>query len=77
MIFFNKIVSGSQELTAGLRDCVYKKEPPTLEQADKWYRTMKLVTRAIHERLFVVMTAQAKGWQFAKDLDFFQSGAKI
>lgn len=74
MVCFDKIVPGAQEVCLGLRQAVENKEAPTAEDAARWYSLMKKVNRAINERIFVVMTAQTKGWSFAKDLDFYQSG---
>lgn len=77
MVFFNKIIPGTQEVLLSLRHNIQEKKAPTLEEAMRYYTVLKAVTKANHERLFVVMTAQSKGWSFAKDLDFYQSGTVI
>jgi hypothetical protein len=74
MVFLNKIIPLSQELTKSIRAVAKSTDPPTKEQLAHWYSLAKSVSRHEHERLFVVMTAQQKGWSFAKELDFYQEG---
>ncbi len=71
---FEKVVPDLQEVALAVRQCSKENTPPTKEQVDQWWSVLKDVTRAEHERLFIVMTAQWKGWQFAKELDFYKSG---
>lgn len=66
-----------QEVYLGLRTSALGKVPPSQEDILRWESLMKAVLKAEHERLFIVMTAQSKGWQFAKELDFYQSGIKF
>ena len=56
------------------REAVLEKEGLDADEVKKLYDLLKYAVRAQNERLFVVMTAHAKGWQFAKKLDFYQSG---
>jgi hypothetical protein len=74
MVFLGKIIPPSQELTKSLRAVAKSDEPPTKEQLAQWYTLAKTVSKHEHERLFVIMTAQEKGWTFARDLDFYQNG---
>lgn len=74
MVHFEKVVTGQQEVYLALRECVKSNEIPTKEQLAQWEETMKQVLKAEHERVFIIMTAQTKGWSFAKELDFLQSG---
>jgi hypothetical protein len=39
-----------------------------------WYQLTKNAFRALDDRIFIVMTAQAKGWSFAKDVNFYREG---
>lgn len=36
----------------------------------------KSASRAVIKRLFVTMTAQSRGWAFARDLNFLQEGGE-
>ena len=74
MVFFNKTIPGIQESFLIARPAVLAKEDIPAAKAKEIYEALKMVARAEHERLFVVMTAQAKGWPFAKELDFYLSG---
>ncbi len=74
MVYLNKVIPATHELTKSLRVFAKGDDPPTKEQIQQWYTLSKAIAKFEHERLFVIMTAQAKGWNFAKDLDFFQEG---
>ncbi len=75
MVHFNKTIPGIQDAFLVAREAVLAKDAIPADKAKEIYETLKLVARAEHERLFVVMKAQAKGWPFAKDLDFYLSGS--
>lgn len=77
MTFLYKSLPGSQDILLTLRSALKKDEPLTKEEMRRLYEVSKKVTKADGDRLFVVMTAQAKGWNFAKELDFYQSGIRI
>ncbi len=74
MVYFNKTIPGIQESFLLARKAVLEKGPIPAEEAKLIYDSLKEVARTEHERLFVVMTAHAKGWSFAKDLDFYMTG---
>ena len=57
-----------------MRRCSKGNTLPTKEDVDRWGSTLDHVSCAEHEPLFKVMTAQRKGWQLAKELDFYKSG---
>ncbi len=75
MVFFEKTIPGVQEAFLIAREAVLEKEDLPAEKVKEIYNLLKLVARANHERLFIIMTAHAKGWTFARQLDFYQSGA--
>ncbi len=77
MVFFENTIPDCQEAFMIARAAVLEKEGLDAEEVKKIYDLLKYAVRAQNERLFVVMTAHAKGWQFAKKLDFYQSGAKF
>ena len=74
MVFLNKAIPPTHELLRDIRKSVRSNEPPNKEQMQAWYALVKSASKALDERLFIVMTAQSKGWTFAKDLDFYQEG---
>ncbi len=74
MVHFEKVIPELQEMALEVRRCAKDNVPPTKEAVDRWWSALKHVTRAEHERLFIIMTAQWKGWQFAKELDFYKAG---
>ncbi len=45
-------------------------------QLKAWRKQLRESVQAMDKRCFVIMTAQTKGWSFAKELDFYQSGEK-
>ncbi len=77
MVYFNKTIPGIQKSFLIARKAVAEKGPIPAEEARLIYDSLKEVARAEHERLFVVMTAHAKGWSFAKDLDFYMTGCLL
>ncbi len=77
MVFFENTIPDVQEAFLMAREAVLEKEGLNADEVKKIYNLLKYVARAQHERLFVVMTAHAKGWQFAKKLDYYQSGANL
>ncbi len=73
MVHFEKIIPDLQDLALEVRKCSKDNTPPTKEDVDRWWSVLKHVSRTEHKRLFIIMTAQWKGWQFAKELDFYKS----
>ncbi len=74
MVFFNKTIPATQEAFLLVRNSILNKDPLNDEKMKRLYNLLRSNSRAEGERLFVVMTAQHKGWSFAKDLDFYQAG---
>lgn len=70
MVHFGRVIPKIQETYLSMRLYDDKNMPP-FEVFDQWRETMKLIAKAEHERLFIIMTAQEKGWTFAKKLDFY------
>lgn len=72
----NKCLPGFHDVIRTL-DSKFEKDEnyrPTSEETKAHLKKLKASVASLHQRLFVVMTAQAKGWAFAKQLDFFQTG---
>lgn len=76
MVMFEKITTKLQDVYLHMRNVDDKNEPPSAEDIKEWGEDVKEVLKDIHKRIFVVMTAQFKGWSFAKELDFYQSGTR-
>jgi len=74
MVFLNKAIPPTHELLKAVRKTAKANEPVTKEQLQTWYGQLKLISKALDDRLFIVMSAQSKGWAFAKDLDFYREG---
>jgi len=51
-----------------------QKRAPTLIETKELYSQIKQSLNVLHQRLFVVMTAQGKGWAWAKELEFLETG---
>jgi len=45
-----------------------------MEKMKELFNKLKQATDAFYSRLFVVLTAQANGWQFDKQPEFLESG---
>ncbi len=74
MVYFNKTIPGIQEAFQIVRNRILTKESISAEETTRLYDILKHVAKAEHDRLFVIMSAQNKGWAFAKELDFYRSG---
>jgi hypothetical protein len=77
MIFLEKAITPMHELLLQIRTAFRSNMPPTREELESWYINSKAVSKALDDRLFIVMSAQDKGWTFAKELDFYKSGRQI
>jgi len=74
MVFLQKAVTPVLDLLKDIRKATKANEPVTKEQLQTWYQLTKNASRALDDRIFIVMTAQAKGWSFAKDVNFYREG---
>jgi len=75
----NKCLPGFHDVIRSL-DAKFESDEdhrPTTDETKAYLKKMKASVKALHERLFVVLTAQAKGWAFARQLDFYQTGEEI
>jgi len=71
LLLFNRCLPGLHEVvrdpeSRGLSNAEAK---PVLEK-------IKQATQALNQRLFIIMTAQAKGWAWARELEFLETGDK-
>jgi len=51
--------------------------PMNREETKKVFEKLKQSTDVLNSRLFVILAAQAKGWPFARELEFLESGEQI
>jgi hypothetical protein len=64
MIFLQKAVTPTHDLVLAIRTAFRHNMPPTREELQLWYACSKAASKALDDRLFIVMTAQEKGWSF-------------
>jgi hypothetical protein len=74
MTFLSEIVKPVHDACRAMKatldsDAVIKK---TSVQA--WFDKVDVAATAINKRMFILMTAQERGWEFARKLDFYESG---
>jgi len=51
-----------------------RNEPVSAENVEVWYEKLKEAVAVLNHRLFVVMTAQIKGWTLANELNGLEPG---
>ena len=74
MVFLNEVLTPLHELTRAINAKNESGELPQKSDMSEWLARAKEASKAINRRVFVLMTAQTRGWPFAKKLDFYQSG---
>ncbi len=74
MIFLEEILPPVHEVFLSMTETIDVDKDPTIDDVIEWRKTLRDAVLAIDERTFIIMTAQIKGWGFAKELDFYQSG---
>ncbi len=74
MIFLEKAVTPVHDLLLAIRTAYRHNLPPTKEELQLWYACVKAASKALDDRVFIVMSAQERGWSFAKELDFYKTG---
>ena len=74
MIFLSSIVKPSKDVLKAMQAAVVSDKPIEKDTLKGWIAKAEEVDEAINTRTFIVMTAQTKGWGFAKEVDFFKSG---
>jgi len=57
--------------------CREKPSGLTNEELKSVFNRLKQSADVLNSRLFIVLVAQAKGWQFAKDLEFLEAGMLV
>ncbi len=74
MTFLNAIVKPARDNLRTMQEASTSDKPITKEMLTAWIAKAVEVDEAINKRTFIIMTAQTKGWQFAKEVDFFKAG---
>jgi hypothetical protein len=74
MTFLSEIVKPVHDACRAMKatldsDAVIKKA-----SVQTWYDKVDEAATAINKRMFILMTAQERGWEFARKLDFYESG---
>jgi hypothetical protein len=74
MVFLKKVIRPLHEVCKDVNAASGQEKAPNQQQLEAWRDKLKQATSALHQRMFVIMTAQSKGWAFARKLDFYKSG---
>ncbi len=74
MIFLNAIVKPCHDNLKSMHAALDADKPITKELLNSWIANAEVADAAINDRMFIVMTAQTKGWPFAKEVQFFKAG---
>jgi len=67
-------VEDVHKLTRDLYKVSKGEEAPTVKDVEEWLEMAKKASDTLNQRIFVIMTAQAEGWGFARDLEFYKQG---
>lgn len=77
MVLLDQALPPLQDVVRTLHELLEgDKDKATLdrEAIEKIQKKLTKSAKALNRRLFIVMNAQTEGWQFAKKLDFYESG---
>jgi hypothetical protein len=77
MIFLDSVTKPLQDTCRSIDSACGQEIAPNQQQLEEWRDKLKEAASALHKRMFVIMTAQTKGWAFARKLDFYQSGTTV
>jgi len=79
MIVLGKALTALHEAIRVNQDILSYEEEAGLDRASlvALQAKLKKSTTVLNKWLFVVMTAMVEGWQFAKCLDFYESGISL
>ena len=74
MVFLSEILKPVQDVCKAMKTAVDSDKLPQKETIKEWLTRAEEAAAAIHRRTFIMMTAQERGWVFARKLDFYESG---
>jgi len=66
----NEVITPLHELTRALNTKNDSGDLPQKSDLTEWLTRAKEASKAVNKRVFVMMTAQTRGWPFAKKLTF-------
>jgi len=73
---FNKTLPNMHEVCRAMKAEFDKEKPKawSLDDIKKAYQLLVQTTEEMNSRLFVILSAQQHGWQFARKLQFLEAG---
>ncbi len=74
MIFLSEIVKPVHDACRAMKVALETEALPKKTTVQAWYDKIDEAATAINKRMFILMTAQERGWEFARKLDFYESG---
>ncbi len=74
MIFLSEIVKPVHDACRAIKASLDSDKLPQKATVQSWYDLVDEAATAINKRTFILMTAQERGWEFARKLDFYESG---
>ncbi len=69
-----EIVKPVHDVCRSLKTALAKEALPQKADLQQWMERAEEAATAINKRVFILMTAQERGWEFARKLDFYESG---
>lgn len=73
-MFFGDVLQPVHDVCRAMNEAVEKDTLPTKAILKEWLEKSKDAADHLNKRMYIIMTAQAKGWPFAKKLEFYEAG---
>ncbi len=74
MIFFGDALKPLHDVCRAMKAALDKDTLPTKAALAEWLEKSSETAEAMNKRMYIYTTAQAKGWAFAKKLEFYEAG---
>ncbi len=74
MIFFGDALKPLHDVARAMKEALDADKLPTKAILNEWLEKTSETAEAMNKRMYIYTTAQAKGWAFAKKLEFYEAG---
>jgi hypothetical protein len=74
MIFFGDALKPLHDVCREMKASLDKDKLPTKAELNEWLEKNSEAAKAMNKRMYIYTTAMAKGWAFAKKLEFYEAG---
>jgi hypothetical protein len=74
MMFFGDALKPLHDICRAMKASLDKDKLPSKADLTEWLEKGSETAEAMNKRMYIYTTAQAKGWAFAKKLEFYEAG---